>query len=366
MRLNLFIKDFRRKIMIKRLFFNRRVATAAKVIIFFSIFAYLFLHISYIVRPELAHTRGNLGGYYAQQNETLDVVFVGTSGTFSAWVPMIAWENYGFTSYNFCVNVMGYETLSFAVKEAMKTQKPRVLVIDIYPFIINHSIKSRNDSETRYNTDGWKYSLDYFSFLWKELSENKEKLTYIFDFVKYHNNDFNWNNYAGEYPYLNKGYNFLPWITAKPAELTDEVVSMDKDRCNYLEDLISICKEIDTNVLFLYYPWGNVSDTDIGNINYIQKKIEEHGASFFNCELIRDEFSLDYGHDFWGESHCNIYGAEKITNVLGAYLQKRYQLEDKRGDTSYSDWNDDLGEWKGKVIQQKQEIDKQIQQAGAQ
>ena len=134
------------------------VKRCISAVLFLALFAWLFIHVSYMVRGDLAHTRNNLSGYYDLDKNSMDVVFVGTSGTFSAFSPMEAWEKYGFASYNFCINVLAMEAMANAVHEAMKTQSPEVLVIDIYPFIVSHSMDMMEEYMVRYNTDGYHYS----------------------------------------------------------------------------------------------------------------------------------------------------------------------------------------------------------------
>lgn len=175
---------------------------------FLALFGYLFVHISYSLRGELAHTRNNLSGYYDLEGDSLDVVFVGTSGTFSSFSPMAAWEKYGFASYNFCINVLGADAMANAVHEAMKTQSPKVLVIDVYPFIVSQMVGNVKESYVRYNTDGYKYSLDRLKLIWDTFPEEWDKTSYVFDLIKYHTNTFTWKNFSGEYHNVNKGFNF--------------------------------------------------------------------------------------------------------------------------------------------------------------
>lgn len=342
------------------------VLRVIKILVFCFIFSWLFVHVTYMVRPELAHTRNNVSGFYDEKKDSLDVVFIGTSGTFSAFAPMEAWEEYGFTSYNFCVNVMAVETMPYAVKEALKYQHPKVMVIDVYPFIFGYTMEKFEDFQLRYNTDGWKITPLRYSMIREIVPEDVDKLPLYFDMVKYHANHFNWNNFWGNYHNVDKGFNFLPYGVAEPAVLTEEEMILSESFEAALSRLLRVCKEANTEVLFIYYPYGKRGEHDMGNVNYIQKRVEESGFSFLNCERIVGQFAMDYNRDYWNAGHFNIYGAEKITRVVGKYLQDTYHLEDRREDEAYASWNEDLRIWHMGLAAKKAEIDKAIVDAQGQ
>lgn len=195
-------------------------------VVFLAIFGWLFVHVSYALRGEVSQTRNNLSGYYDLEENSLDAVFVGTSGTFTAISPMAAWEKYGFASYVFSTNYLGEETLANMIHEVMKTQSPEVLVVDIYPFIRGHRIDNQGDVQVRCNVDGYKYSFDRLKLIWDTFPEELDKTSYVFDLIKYHTNVFTWKNFFGAYHNVNKGFNFIEWGISEPAVMTDARVAL--------------------------------------------------------------------------------------------------------------------------------------------
>lgn len=349
------------------------VKRCLSAVLFLTLFAYLFVHVSYMVRAGLAHTGNNLSGYYDLDDNTLDVVFVGTSGTFSAFSPMDAWGKYGFASYNFCLNVLAEEAMANAVHEAMKTQSPEVLVIDIFPFIVANTLDTMEEYMVRYNTDGYRYSLDRLKLILDKVPDTLDKFTFVFDLVKYHSNRLNWRNFFGSSPFLEKGYNYLGWEIAHPAKLTDERAELEKYQMDALEELLAECgRQQVRNILFIYYPYGDVEQLrvrlgmedilDQAMVNTIRDRVEEAGYTFLNCVSMREEFGLDYQKDYWGEIHFNIYGAEKVTTVVGRYLKDTYDLPDRREEPAYADWNDDLAAYAARVESEKAIIDQAIEE----
>lgn len=335
-----------------------------KCIIFVSIFVYIFIHVSYMQKPQLAHTHKNISGYYAEPKNSLDAVFIGSSGTFSAFAPMEAWHKYGIASYNFCINRLGADVMPFTVIEAMKTQKPKVLILDVYAFINRHVASEYTDeADVRYNTDGFKYSINRIKLIQKVVPKNMNLKSFYFDLIKYHSSDDPHKDYFYARHNSNKGYNFLPWGISQKAPVTKKELKISADLDAYLDELLEVCKKQNTKVLFIYYPYGYHSDEASEQVNYVAQRVKKAGFNFLNFEDYQDEIALDLNKDCWDIRHFNIYGAEKITNFIAKYLVSNYNLPDRRKDKRYKRWHDDDQEWQEQVIEEKKNIDKLIMES---
>lgn len=332
---------------------KQKVTNLVKLIIFIALFLFIFVHVSYMCRGELSHSRKNLSGYYALEDNSLDLVIFGTSGTFSSYAPMEAYEAEGYTSYNFSTNVMGADTMPFALKEIVKTQRPKAIVIDIYPFIMRHIIKAGilDDVAVRYNTDGYKYSLNRIKMI-SDIVPEKDKLTYYLDIFKYHDNTFTWSNFFGEMDNLDKGYNSLDYGQEREPVLTSEIIPLHPELETCLSNLIDECRSVQDKygikIEFIFYPYANLDDQypeSIGNVNYIAQRLSEEGFSFINCQDFRSDFNIDADMDYWDAGHFNIYGAEKVTRVLAPVFAQKYDLPDHRGEAKFSKWDEEIAYW---------------------
>lgn len=149
-----------------------------------------------------------------------------------------------------------------------------------------------------------------------------------------------------------------------PAVWTDERVKLEEDFDVALEKLMKECDRSNAeNVCFIYYPYGDVggeSTPDIAMVNYIQDRVEGKGYRFLNLVKTRNDFGLDYQRDYWNAGHFNIYGAEKVTAVVGEYLRTAYDLPDRRDDPDYAQWNDDMYPYHKNVKDSKASVDKAI------
>ena len=330
-----------------------KILNLVKIIIFIAIFLVLLVHVSYMCRGTLSHTRNNLSGYYGMEKNSLDLVIFGTSGTFSSYAPMEAYETCGYTSYNFSTNVMGADTMSYAIKEIVKTQRPKAIVIDIYPFIMRHVVKSGflDETATRYNTDGYKYSFNRINMI-SNIVPFEDKITYYLDIIKYHDNTFDFSNFFSETKNLDKGYNSLDYGLEKEPTLTDEVIAIDPMLEECLDKLLDECKKIHDKygieISFIFYPYADLNDQypeSLQNVNYIEDKLTNLGYDFINCQDFRDDFSLDVSLDYWDAGHFNINGAEKVSRVVAPIFADKYSLSDHRGEAAYSSWDNDVAYW---------------------
>lgn len=332
---------------------KKKIINLVRICIFVVIFLSLLVHVSYMCRGTLSHSRNNLSGYYGLEKNSLDLVIFGTSGTFSSYAPMEAYEIAGFASYNFSTNVMGVDTMPYALKEIVKTQRPKAIVIDIYPFIHRHLISGGmlEDSAVRYNTDGYKYSLNRFNMI-SNIVPYKDKLTYYLDIFKYHENTFDFTNFFSETKSLDKGYNSLDYGLVREPVMTSEVIPLDPRLDVYLDKLVEECESIKakygTQIAFIYYPYADYNDEfpqSLQNVNYIENKLNGLGYEFINCQNFRDAFALDVSLDYWDAGHFNINGAEKVTRVVAPMFTEKFGLSDHRGEAAYTSWDDEVPYW---------------------
>lgn len=84
--------------------------------------------------------------------------------------------------------------------------------------------------------------------------------------------------------------------------------------------------------------------------NAVQEFADRFGLPFIDYSMpdkIR-EIGLDPATDFHDEEHLNFMGAKKVSLHLGAYLKAIYHLPDRRNDSDFLSWNEDLA-----IYQQK-------------
>ncbi|MCQ2497624.1 MAG: hypothetical protein MJ133_01450 [Lachnospiraceae bacterium] len=325
------------------------------IIIFLLGAGYLFLHITYATRDNLSHTGRNMTGFYAENDNTVDVVIIGTSSTFSAYAPMLLWEEYGITSYDLCTNMMFEDAMQFAIYECMKTQSPEVMVIDLASFLFGCTAESfeGNDKVIRYNTDGYKNSINRKHLIDTIVQDENERWQYYFDLMYYHKHGEikleNWN-YSRSNP--NKGYNCLVYVY--PEGDTTMLRERDSDyrlpdnEIELLNELIKTADEAGCWVIYTIPPYKD-SEEDLeehDRAGFIKKYLEDEGKTVLDLYEVKNQIGIDENTDYSSDyMHYHIFSAQKITRYLGEYLKNKYSLEDHRGDGKYASWHDSLQEW---------------------
>lgn len=328
--------------------------------LFVLIFVYLYIHVTYIFREPLSHTREHMMGFYSEGRNTVDVAVIGTSCTFSAIAPMLMWEDHGIPAYDFCTNVMLEESMRYALREVCSRQSPELVIIDIAPFMNAHRAKvflegDKSDKQAvRCNTDGYKLSKNRFDLINELITDKDDRLSYYLDLLYYHSNpapefsDWNWNR-----PSANKGYSNLQIEAIYDDEYIEDSqresgYTLDKDELAVLDGLLDEVDRQGVRVLFIIQPYWNVEGEDAAwqRTYFLQDYIRERGYDVLNMhDHIREigmKGSEDYSMDY---NHYNIYGAIKITRFLGDHIADEYGLSDKRGTAGYEKWENEYKEW---------------------
>jgi hypothetical protein len=309
------------------------------------------------------------------------VVFLGASSTFAFMEPMEFWNTYGVASYDFATSNLPPQCIKYCLKEIVKTQSPKLIVIDLKTFVVaedgyyletdvanmDHEVPLRNI------IDNMKYSQNRLDMIENCVPDTYDKSSFIVDLLKYHTE---WSrlldaqslafarNESSDYA---KGFKLQEaW---KSLETTD-YSNIKKRRTmsdrleEILQDLLDYCKEEDLPVLFVANPY-NQKKSHKQMFNHISDVIEENGFTFLNTNDYRDEIGLDFTTDYYDKDHVNVFGADKYTSFITAYLMEHYDLPDHRGESAYQSWDDDYVTWSEEKENTKAAILEKIEAASS-
>lgn len=347
---------------------KKSIIPLIKIIVFTGIFLFLFTFLTYLMKPDNVTLR-NIAGYYGERKNSLDMVYIGGSACFVYWAPLQAFEDEGFTSYSYGSNVIQAELYKYLIKEALKTQKPELIVIDARAFQYR---ETRPPEEVHYRNflTGMSFSKNKLDFINENVEKNlkQDKLSYIFDLIKYHrpfSSNINENVLSlmfHTYKNPNKGFDFIPEVQLleKYDFETEEKKKIAKETEDILLDLIDYMKTTDVNYLFVVSPYQETQEHK-KQFNYIEEVITQNGYNFLDANEYYDEMGLDFQGDLYNFNHVNIYGAEKYTRLLSNYIKENYNLADHRNDSDYNDWHNLLNNWHEQIETTKKTIDEKKQ-----
>lgn len=347
--------------------------------LFLLIFVFVFIGVSYALRP-LGAEEISFKSFYAEDKKTLDVVYIGGSVCVVDWMPYTAWSEQGITSY-----ALGKSTLySFnvlpLVKEALTRQSPELLIIDLRPFEytgterevykynflrLASAMPATSPNRLKILQNGLKYSVD--------LDETDTALSFYIDLIRYHSlwEDVNLLSleYAlpGLYSNNTKGFVFISKYMR--IELNDNSDDKEETPCpavteEDLNELMAFLKGKGLDALFVVAPYKESAEQR-EQYNYLAKKITDNGFQYLNSNDYYREMGIDGTREFYNEDHPNIFGAEKYTAFLSQYIDQLYDLPDRRGDEKYAKWEEGYGNWIDQSDKVKEEVEELIQEYNA-
>ena len=276
---------------------------------------------------------------HKEPENTIDVLLVGSSATYSNFSSVYAYEKFGFTSFPYAIGGSTCTMWKPAVKDALDRQRPELIVVDVFgggydrdlidtrnnqlSIVMSHTAWSEEKVETAKELSG--------------LVERSSAASFLFPFIKYHNNipacvpslpDRLRLEASG--PCYLKGLNTMTRTRGlrpvDPASFTDESVPLDPKTEEIIVDFIDYCKSEDLEVLFVKYPSVitpyNPDDIEVNlRSNRILEIAEEHGYHSFNMQKHFNDMDLEECLDFYNHGHTNTRGTKKVTAFLGNYLQ---------------------------------------------
>lgn len=304
-----------------------------KTIVFFIILFILLVIISRIFIPKNNTDDAGLDSYgrnqiLGEKDNTVDLMVLGNSESFTSIIPMKLWEDCGYTSY-ICGNPGQVLPDSMQILyELSQKQDFKVVVLEanvIYedgPLTLPATRVLYHVLPISKYHDRWK-SLQIRDFDLKEEYTSTDPL---------------------------KGY-FHRADGIKPADATgymaysDGIFDISKRGKLYLKIMNEYCKANDIKFIIMSVP--STVNWNYEKHNGMQKFCDEEGIEFIDFNMLTDKLEIDWNKDTLdGGDHMNIYGSIKLTDYFEEYLSENNLLQSHKDDSSYSKWNEDLEDYK--------------------
>lgn len=324
------------------------------------------IKVSYFYR---GYTR--LMDFYGYKRNSMDMVVIGTSVTFSSYIPMEIWEEYGISSCNYSTNVMFENSIKYGIRDVMKTQHPQLILVDIAPFLMeSYPDHPGWDDDWRnqfisYNVDSRKISIDRIKLVW-EINEAiggdlYSFFYYLFDINRYHSSvpvvdGYRWKNSTNDN--ADRGYFYMPRMEGEDIDdknllFADANKKYDTEgklsdiSIMYLNELIKEVKDIsdkkNVDIAFYCAPIFFVDEDTICKKESVSQILSENDMLFY--DLTSESVNMNFYEDFWGHDHFDYLGAHKVTEIMYNNIISKYDIEDRREDSRYSFWNSDYEKW---------------------
>ena len=298
-------------------------------------------------RPGTSTESGQVAGFYEEPAHTLDVLYLGSCNMYSSVSPLLIYEKYGITGYAMCCPDQELSTSYRYVKEALKTQDIKVVVIESL-------LLTQTNSATREHYN--RFAIDYLPLNWNKLdlawelsgreAEHMKQydptapdrlLTfagYIFPLLRYHARDdlsredieeclFNnqYNFYKGGFPQYN--YTTNDDLRYTKVFNGDAINEMSR---KYVPEIKKLCEEKGIQLVITKSPnrarWGY----DDSHTRIVREFAEELGLPFLDYHSPENNNfePWDYGYE---TGRLNIYGVVKFSDTMGRFLTEKCGLQ---------------------------------------
>ena len=347
-----------------------KVRIFIQITAFIAIFVCSFIAISYIVRTN-GDVKDRFSGFYAEKNDTLDIVMIGSSPVFPYYVAPKLWGETGIAMYPLSSNVQRPAAMKYLVQEAEKSQSPELYIFEMRMFTMEDAGLSENMAYTRGVTDNMRYSYLRYKTIQAMVPEDYEegRLSFYLDIMKYHTNwkmlvlPSEWANVTYHKAHPLKGYFLKDEVGPLPMPDcggAEGVTGIPEEQETYLKDLLDFLRTEGKDALFLVSPYGESSEEQ-QMYNYMEEIVSSHGYPFLNLNNYYAEIGIVFEEDFadYG-SHTNAVGADKCTDFLREYLQEHYDFKDKRGDSAYASWDEAYLLWQQENESAREKIRERI------
>lgn len=339
---------------------KRKISILTKVILFIVILGFLFSRVTYLFRLT-STSRDNITGL--EQEENLDVICIGASTLIEYYQPLVAWEQYGYTSYAYATVYGPIDFYYQYIDKVLQTHKPDLFVVDIRTLttmteeVLEPGVRYWADSLPVFSKNRW---ISLYEYMQTHTLNDTDSLTsYYFDIAKYHNNTQvlgipeQWKDIDNDNESQYKGHELsaVHRFFDEPDAETEKKGELSKRQADVLYNLLDYCKEQELEVLFVVCPYYIYEDEQ-EIYNAAADIIASYGYEFLNANEHYSDMQLDFATDIKNVNHVNCLGAEKYTLFLGDYIKKSYEIENHKGDSSYAKWDEDS-------VLFRQELDKQ-------
>ncbi|MCI6992827.1 MAG: hypothetical protein MR892_05275 [Clostridiales bacterium] len=303
--------------------------------------------------------RQTFKAFYAEEENTVDVAYFGTSASNRYFINPKAFHDQGISSFTLATMGMPLFYVPNLIDEVNKTQDPELYIIELR--WVDKERDQITDAHIRRVTDNMKMSenridaidksFDYMDGSTGMLGDiTYNKIEYVMPIIKYHGRLAQENMTPGDFKLTSsknqtKGYVLSPSTTKQVnqfmSRLSEERQPLSDMAEAALNEVLDYCDSLpeDKEVLFVLSPYS-VKKPQMPKFNTAMDMVKERGYTVinFNTPEMYEELDIDWDHDFYNSKHVNYIGAEKYTSWLSEYIKENYDLEDHRGDSRYESW----------------------------
>jgi hypothetical protein len=294
-----------------------------KNILFFVILALmlsipgLFMTSKFMERNHLANGKNGVHAKLAvEPADSLDVIVIGDSESYTSVSPMQLWKDYGFTTYAAGQPGAKLSETKSVLKTALKKQKPKVVMLE-------------TNSLFRYETVTNPTQNEISNTLYKHLPLLKEHNVWKSPFMELRGKTYKGFAISSKVKPYNGGDYMM--TTAKK-------MKVEETNIESLRDIKKMCDASGAELVLYSAP--SPKNYNFKKHNTLSQLAKNEGLKYLDLNTAVDEMGIDWSRDTRDKGdHLNCAGAEKTTEYIGSYLNQNFDLKDRHNEQIASTWN---------------------------
>lgn len=321
-----------------------------KVVSFVLAVVLIFLSMSSLLRYRYSDSITSIKNFYRQPENSIDVISLGSSHVYEGICPAVLYEEYGIAAYDLCAPAQEIWSTYHYFVEALKTQKPNAVVLDVY--MLNGGEDYDSVAGAIKSTYGMKWSENRVEALKAAFSEDDYKML-KYPFYQYHSRyaelqDYdilkdNANSviYGDSYKGFKNG-NVISAVKRPEIVNINETRELSDKKEEYFRKIIELAieKNIKLYVISLPYILDRYNQITANSAGKIVEEYNNSLVQYIDFNRLYDNIGIDFERDFSGKQHLNYFGAVKFTSYLGNILTGDLNFTDRRNDENYSSWKE--------------------------
>ncbi len=262
--------------------------------------------------------------YLQEEENSLDVLFFGSSLCYCDVVPAILWEETGLHTFVLAGPEQTIPTSYYYMAESLKTQNPQLMVLEATSMFY-----TEYTNYTKANIGYMPWGRNRLEAIF-QAAEEERRLGLLFPIIDYHSRwitltqaDIDRKLEPGTSTMA--GYTLLLDSSPAPKDqyLAYEINDNYRRNLTFVEKIRDLCAE--EGVELLLYTTTAAAKVPPKCMEVFYEDMERLGVRLVDFNPYMEEMNIDYDKDWYDGLHFNLYGAEKFTRWLAGFLET-YQM----------------------------------------
>ena len=312
----------------------------------------LLTYTVYVLTPKHDYGICSMVTYYSQEPDSIDVLTIGTSLAYAGINTNVLWAEYGIAAYNLCSAEQPFWVSYYTLQEALKTQHPKVILLDAKPAIYTRDYSKRG--RTILSTYGIRDIRNRIGATLACVETPQDAVSYLLGLPEVHSNykKLTLNDYVFPPDNGGRGSTWKGYIESDVIEYHEKpsvVWNSTKRNMNareeeYARKIFELAQKENIPLVLIGLPNPDYAN-DHMYYNSLWSIAEEYGITGINYNDPNVRFGLRYSNDFADWQHLNVKGSVTFSLKLGQDLRDWLNIPDRRGDPKYDSWEECAKTW---------------------